>query len=643
MRCSQFAPMFHQLGRPAVADVSPSLAPVHLLCGDTTVRGHFACPLCPRIFTFSATSVSLDVTRNSTAWLQCVPLGTTHMFHEDAPGRVRSLSLLLGLRQLQGLVLRDQRQVSGRSALRWAFQRLRRHGLREAQQAQRLPMRHVARASMASTLKSEWHQAGVLEDSEASNDDSESQDRGFAATSARCGHRWSLHGRELQRWLSGTVGCKDGRLDIMFPQPRRASHGMNSMPCSVQLGRQSFRNRCKSAILCSCSHGPRCLLAGDRTARLWEGCSIIGTSKRKAKSRWINDIIGTSQVAAILYALTSLKVMNSLPLPGQKPKEAKHLVNWRIRPGKSSEDKLERLLRSLARANIIEEHFLESEGAGVAFRHSSKSAELRDEAQWNTRELVLTHLSPSYQRAWLRLFDSLAVDPYNDQPKEGEDEPFRLEHGKGVFDFYQDPQNQEAAQAFDDLMSGFSDSDEVYDGKSGADLVTSLPVWKDLRQFKQPAQVVDLGGGQGVLLSALCKHYGFEGTVVDREDGDFFVAGIAENFPDAQVYILKWVLHDWSDERCKMILRNLREAVAVPEVEPVSSPQWPRLLVLEQVLPEDSDTSAAAKLARKELDDAGLTLGGSIIPHFCFLLGICHEFAKQYQTRRRMARERREV
>ena len=28
------------------------------------------------------------------------------------------------------------------------------------------------------------------------------------------------------------------------------------------------------------------------------------------------DIIGTSQVAAILYALTSLKVMNSLPLPG---------------------------------------------------------------------------------------------------------------------------------------------------------------------------------------------------------------------------------------------------------------------------------------------------------------------------------------
>lgn len=67
----------------------------------------------------------------------------------------RSLSLLLGLRQLQGLVLRDQRQAPGSSALQWAFQRLRRHVRREGAQAQRLPMRHVTRPSMASTLKSE--------------------------------------------------------------------------------------------------------------------------------------------------------------------------------------------------------------------------------------------------------------------------------------------------------------------------------------------------------------------------------------------------------------------------------------------------------------------------------------------------------
>lgn len=33
------------------------------------------------------------------------------------------------------------------------------------------------------------------------------------------------------------------------------------------------------------------------------------------------DIIGSSQVAAILYALTALKVMNALPLPGELSKK----------------------------------------------------------------------------------------------------------------------------------------------------------------------------------------------------------------------------------------------------------------------------------------------------------------------------------
>eukprot|EP00434_Breviolum_minutum_P020107 symbB.v1.2.017732.t1/scaffold1366.1/size123243/8 len=80
--------------------------------------------------------------------------------------RPRSLSLLLGLRQLQGLLLRQRShcQVPGTSALRWAFHRLK----RKSRFPSRLPMRHVSRASMASTIKSEWHNAGTLEDS-ASN------------------------------------------------------------------------------------------------------------------------------------------------------------------------------------------------------------------------------------------------------------------------------------------------------------------------------------------------------------------------------------------------------------------------------------------------------------------------------------------
>ena len=47
----------------------------------------------------------------------------------------------------------------------------------------------------------------------------------------------------------------------------------------------------------------------------------------------------------------------------------------------------------------------------------------------------MTHLSPCYQRAWLRLEDALSTGL----------EPFRLEHGQGVFDYYSE-QDKEAGQ-----------------------------------------------------------------------------------------------------------------------------------------------------------------------------------------------------
>jgi hypothetical protein len=39
--------------------------------------------------------------------------------------------------------------------------------------------------------------------------------------------------------------------------------------------------------------------------------------------------------------------------------------------------------------------------------------------------------------------------------------------------------------------------------------------------------VVDLGGEQGVLLSALCERYGFKGTVVDREGKKWVRFGVS--------------------------------------------------------------------------------------------------------------------
>lgn len=90
--------------------------------------------------------------------------------------------------------------------------------------------------------------------------------------------------------------------------------------------------------------------------------------------------------------------------------------------------------------------------------------------------------------------------------------------------------------------------------------------------------VVDIGGANGALVLALLHaHPQLTGQVFDlphvvpgaraaaREAGlqerfsvvagDFFVS-----VPAADYYLLKWILHDWSDDNCVRILRNCRAA-----------------------------------------------------------------------------------
>ncbi|HND34511.1 MAG TPA: methyltransferase, partial [Myxococcota bacterium] len=108
-------------------------------------------------------------------------------------------------------------------------------------------------------------------------------------------------------------------------------------------------------------------------------------------------------------------------------------------------------------------------------------------------------------------------------------------------------------------------------------------------------RIVDLGGGQGTLLRAvLGQRPGCTGILLDRpaalagahrlleeaglqercriQEGSFF-----EDLPQgASSYVLSWILHDWSDDDCLRILRQVRK-VLQPEA---------RLLILEAVLPE---------------------------------------------------------
>ncbi len=130
--------------------------------------------------------------------------------------------------------------------------------------------------------------------------------------------------------------------------------------------------------------------------------------------------------------------------------------------------------------------------------------------------------------------------------------------------------------------------------------------------FSALPQVVDVGGGYGELLAAIlvanplargvlfdrphalenARARMAEAGVADRCEisaGDFF-----ESVPDGgDAYVLKSVIHDWSDERSHAILANCRTAMH----------SRARLLLVERIVPPHLDASSAHRaVARADLN-----------------------------------------
>jgi hypothetical protein len=138
----------------------------------------------------------------------------------------------------------------------------------------------------------------------------------------------------------------------------------------------------------------------------------------------------------------------------------------------------------------------------------------------------------------------------------------------------------------------------------------------DAYDFSGCRLVVDVGGGSGALIADILQKYpGARGLVFDqphvviRAQAVLAAAGVLDrcriaggSFLDSvptggDVYILQYVLHDWSDTDCATILHQCRKAM-----EPSSA-----LLVVENIVPEGAPQSES--LAMLDLHMM-LVLGG---------------------------------
>jgi orsellinic acid C2-O-methyltransferase len=156
-----------------------------------------------------------------------------------------------------------------------------------------------------------------------------------------------------------------------------------------------------------------------------------------------------------------------------------------------------------------------------------------------------------------------------------------FERGMGLDPFAEFAEDAEASRNFNRAMSEGT--------------LREAPAIIETYNFTQFSTLVDVGGGDGALLSSiLAATPGLHGTLFDTgpglaesgerlhaagvEDrcdvveGDFF-----ESVPDgADAYIMKSVIHDWDDEKCVTILSNCRRAMKADG----------KVLIVEPVVPE---------------------------------------------------------
>ncbi|KAG9455447.1 hypothetical protein H6P81_008351 [Aristolochia fimbriata] len=157
---------------------------------------------------------------------------------------------------------------------------------------------------------------------------------------------------------------------------------------------------------------------------------------------------------------------------------------------------------------------------------------------------------------------------------EGSVPPFNIAHdGMNAFEY--NARDERFNKLFNDAMFNHS-------------TLVLRQVLENYKEFERLEEIVDVGGGIGASLKMITSRYPhIKGTNFDLPHviaeappcpGVKHVAGdMFEGVPTGEAIFMKWILHDWDDERCKRVLKNCWRAL----------PETGKVISVEFILPED--------------------------------------------------------
>lgn len=241
---------------------------------------------------------------------------------------------------------------------------------------------------------------------------------------------------------------------------------------------------------------------------------------------------------------------------------------------------LHRLLRALASVGVF------AERADGRFELTPLAATLESNAPGSMRAFALMMVERYNWDSWTELAYSIETGAVG------------LEKALGMKVFEYLDRNPEHARVFGESMSNLS--------------AVENPAIVAAYDFSRFRKIIDVGGGHGSLLSAiLTANPKLSGVLYDNPrvvenarkaphmtkdvasrleivGGDFF-----EKVPDgADAHVMKYIMHDWNEERATRILSNCRKAIAKngallivdTVIPPGNDPHWGKLLDLNMMV-----------------------------------------------------------
>jgi hypothetical protein len=268
------------------------------------------------------------------------------------------------------------------------------------------------------------------------------------------------------------------------------------------------------------------------------------------------SLIGGFWIARSIYLAAKLGVAD---LFGDQPKTIVQLATETNTDPRS----LYRLLRALSSVGIF------TEVSNRSFALTPLGATLKTDSPGSMRYAAMAQMGDDHSLGWSNGLHSL---------KTGEI-AFYAAAGMSVWDYY--AQHPEVGKVFSQSMTSM-----------GTAIAQAVVASYDFSQFNR---IVDVGGAQGSLISTILQaNPHLNGILFDLPEiianvqVDQKIQPVAGNFFESvptggDAYLMRWIIHDWDDEKSSIILKNCHQAM----------PDHGKLLLVESILPPGNEPSPA--------------------------------------------------